>query len=259
MTFEQHDLSSDGFLDGRLNFLQPKQGYRSAMDAVFLAAAVPAVAGNRVLELGCGAGVALGCLCARVDGLVAFGVELQPAYAELASQNFAHNNLSAQIFSGDLSQLPKPIKSQNFDHVLANPPYFAQNAHTPPDDAGKSTAHISAVTTIDIWVSTALRRLHQGGVLTMINRVEALPQILAALNGKAGDISVLPISARQNRPPRRIIVQAKKSARGPLCLLSALIVHSGADHGAADDGFTSRVSNILRHGGSLKISNNLPN
>ena len=34
--------TQDGFLGGRVNLLQPKNGFRSSMDAVFLAAAIPA-------------------------------------------------------------------------------------------------------------------------------------------------------------------------------------------------------------------------
>ena len=44
-------LREDGFLGGRLRILQPAQGYRAGADAVMLAAACPARAGQSVLEL----------------------------------------------------------------------------------------------------------------------------------------------------------------------------------------------------------------
>ena len=56
----------DAFLGGRLVLRQPARGYRAGADAVMLAAACSARAGERVLELGCGAGAALFCLGARV-------------------------------------------------------------------------------------------------------------------------------------------------------------------------------------------------
>ena len=61
-------------------------GYRAGVDPVLLAASVPARAGQSVLDLGCGAGVAALCLAARVPGLLA-GLEVQPAYAALARRN----------------------------------------------------------------------------------------------------------------------------------------------------------------------------
>ncbi|HEY9537406.1 MAG TPA: methyltransferase, partial [Kiloniellaceae bacterium] len=47
-------ITEDAFLGGRVKLRQPEVGYRAAIDPVLLAAAVPAVAGERVADLGCG-------------------------------------------------------------------------------------------------------------------------------------------------------------------------------------------------------------
>ncbi|MEL6264223.1 MAG: methyltransferase, partial [Pseudomonadota bacterium] len=62
-------MTHDRLLGGRVGLTQPRQGYRAATDPVLLAAAVPAAAGETVLELGIGAGAAVLCLAARVPGL----------------------------------------------------------------------------------------------------------------------------------------------------------------------------------------------
>ena len=46
------ELTDDRLLGGRLRFLQPRRGYRVAIDPVLLAAAVPAAPGERVLDAG---------------------------------------------------------------------------------------------------------------------------------------------------------------------------------------------------------------
>ena len=66
MTFTPADLSCDAFLDGRIRLWQPVAGYRAATDPVLLAAFVPARPGQRVLDLGCGAGAACAADTSRV-------------------------------------------------------------------------------------------------------------------------------------------------------------------------------------------------
>src|SRR5262249_33726755 len=60
------ETTTDRFLDGRLRLQQPTRGFRAGLDAVVLAAAVPAEGGDSVLELGAGCGTATLCLAARV-------------------------------------------------------------------------------------------------------------------------------------------------------------------------------------------------
>ena len=115
--------TDDGFLGGRLHIWQPAKGFRSGVDAVLLAAAVPAVAGQSVLELGCGAAACVLCLGARVPGLALNGLELQGDYAALARENAARNHLDLDLWQGDVADVPKGLRDQTFDHVIANPPY----------------------------------------------------------------------------------------------------------------------------------------
>lgn len=48
----EREVSLDALLGGRVRLLQPKDGLRAAIDPVFLAAAVPALSGQSVLEVG---------------------------------------------------------------------------------------------------------------------------------------------------------------------------------------------------------------
>ena len=64
-------------LGGRVVCLQTKNGYRAAIDPVFLAAAIDANAGDRVLDVGSGTGAASLCLAARIPGVEITGIEIQ--------------------------------------------------------------------------------------------------------------------------------------------------------------------------------------
>jgi hypothetical protein len=68
MPFAEEELTTDAFLGGRLTVRQPRAGYRAGVDPVLLAAAVPARAGEAVLDLGAGPGWRSLCLGRRVRG-----------------------------------------------------------------------------------------------------------------------------------------------------------------------------------------------
>lgn len=240
----------DGFLGGRLTLAQPAGGYRAGADAVMLAAACPAMPGQSVLELGCGAGAALLCLGARVPDLQLTGLELQESYAGLARDNAAANGIAATILTGDLARMPAPLRLLGFDHVIANPPYFQSGTIAP--DAGRGTARHEDVP-LSMWIETALRRLRPGGWLTLIHRAERLGGILAGLDGAAGEITILPVSARLGREAGRVIVLARKGGRAPLRLLYPFVMHEKAAHGGDGEDLTATAHAVLRDGAALNL------
>ncbi|MFC0340249.1 tRNA1(Val) (adenine(37)-N6)-methyltransferase [Paracoccus niistensis] len=240
----------DAFIGGRLILRQPARGYRAGADAVMLAAACPARAGERVLELGCGAGVALFCLGVRVPGLDLTGLERQPGMADLARQNAATTGIAARIVAGDLSAMPVELRAEVFDHVIANPPFFGPGTRA-PDNSRAEARHEE--TPLETWIDAGLRRLRPGGWLVLIHRAEALDRILSALPGRAGATAILPLAARCGREAGRVIVAARKGARGPLRLLSPFVLHEGAAHEGDGEDLTPAAQAVLRHGAALNI------
>jgi tRNA1Val (adenine37-N6)-methyltransferase len=242
------ELTCDGFLGGRLRIAQPRRGFRSGADAVMLAAACPAQAGQAVLELGCGAGVASLCLGWRVPGLRLVGLEAQGDYADLARRNAAANGIKMAVVTGDVARLPVDLRSQVFDHVIANPPYFLGGTAAP--DGGRAIARREE-TPLAAWIDVALRRLVPRGIVTLIQRADRLDAILAALAGRAGAVTVLPVAGRAGREAGRVIVQAQKGARGPLRLLAPFVMHREAAHGGDREDLTEAASAVLREGSPL--------
>jgi len=242
----QGDESRDQFLGGRLTIAQPQKGYRAGVDPVFLAAATPAKAGESVLELGCGVGTAALCLAARVPGLQIAGLEIQPAYAALARRNAHENAIAMDVYEGDLIQPPAELRQRSFNHVIANPPYFLRAAGTGAENAGRETALGEGVP-LRAWVDAALRRLAPRGRLTMIQRAERLPDLLAAFDNRAGAIEVLPLQPRIGRSVRLVLLRAVKSARTPFRLLPATILHEGAAHDGDRESYRPEIAQVLRN------------
>ena len=251
MSFRDEDLTEDGFLGGRLRILQPRDGYRAAGDPVFLAAAVPARPGDRVLELGCGAGVASLCLAVRVPGVLLAGLERQADYADLARRNGALNGLAFQVEDGDLAQMPAGLRAKSFDHVIANPPFYAADGGTSARDPGREAA-LREATPLALWVGAGLRRLVPGGWLTMVLSADRLPDLLAAMGDQAGSIAVLPLASRVGRSANRVILRARKGGRGRFVLLAPFVLHGGEAHDTDRDSFTQPARAILRDGAVLE-------
>ncbi|MCL6282859.1 methyltransferase domain-containing protein [Ruegeria sp. 2012CJ41-6] len=249
--FTEQELSCDAFLGGKLHLFQPLKGYRAGVDPVFLAASVPARPGQAVLELGCGAGAAILSLAARVPDLGLCGVEIQPAYADLARRNAAYNHRALEVVEGDLSTLPANLRERQFDHVLANPPYFRDGAHSPARDAGRRRA-LGEETPLTLWIDTAARRLISRGYLHMIQRVERLPDMVSACGGRLGSLEVLPLAARTGRPPDLIILRARKGGRADFRLHAPLILHAGDRHERDGESYRPEIQDVLRNGAALR-------
>ncbi len=246
--FAEEALSRDAFLCGKLHLWQPKKGYRAATDPVLLAAACPALTGQSVLDIGCGAGAAALCLAARVPGVLLTGLEVQPAYAALARRNAAENGIAMQVETGDLAQMPKALR-RDFDHVIANPPYYPAGG-TPSPVAGRARA-LQVDTPLADWVQAAARRLAPGGWLTLICGADGLPEVLAAMGGKLGSAAVLPLQPREGRAALRILLRARKGGKGAFRLLAPLVLHQGATHDGDRESYTPRANAVLRGGEGL--------
>ncbi|NHB75909.1 tRNA1(Val) (adenine(37)-N6)-methyltransferase [Rhodobacter calidifons] len=246
--FADEELSDDKFLCGRLRLLQPLKGYRAATDPVLLAAACPAEPGEEVLDLGCGAGAAALCLGLRVPGLALAGLELQPAYADLARRNAARNGIAVEVHEGDLARMPAALR-RDFDHVIANPPYYPAGGSPSPVAARARAMQVE--TPLAAWVAAATRRLRPGGWLTLICGADGLPEVLAALAPKLGSASVLPLAPREGRAALRVIVQARKGGRAPFRLLAPFVLHQGAAHDGDRESYTPAANAILREGADL--------
>jgi tRNA1(Val) A37 N6-methylase TrmN6 len=233
---------TEAFLDGRVRVAQPQTGFRSGLDAVMLAAAVPATAGQTVLELGSGAGTASLCLAARVPGLTLTGVEIDESLVVLARENAAANGTDATFTAADIFTLPPALK-RDFDHVLANPPFHGEGQTSP--DAARATALMDGGTLRD-WLKLGLQRTVSSGFFTAILRADRLNEALAALPQKG--VCAFPLWPRVGEAPKRVIVQARKGSAAPFALLPGLVLHQ------ANGAWTEEADAVLRRGTALALS-----
>lgn len=244
--------TDDGFLGSRLQMLQPAKGYRAGLDAVLLAASIPARKGERVLEAGSGVGVASLCLASRVAGLDVCGLELQPDLVRIARENARRNALQARatFIEGDIGQqvrdlVTQGLEPQSWDHVFANPPYHDPASAALPPDAGKAQAHVTLGSELGDWVRFACTMVKPKGTVSFVHRADALASLLAALEGHVGGIEIFPLWPAQGKPASRVILRGIRGSRAPLMLRPGLVLHG------RDGRFTERADDILRNAAAL--------
>ena len=242
--------TTSGFLlGGRVRYAQPRDGFRSGIEPVLLAACIPARNGQRVIEAGTGAGAALLCLSARVTGLSGVGVEREPAMAALARDNLAANGFDGlDILAAEIERAPEHgLAAGSFDHAFANPPYHAAGG-TPSGLAAREAAKRAHAGLFAVWAASLGTLLRPRGTLTLIVPASALPACLLALD--AADCraaTLLPLWPKANREAKLVLLRGIRHGRGPLRLLPGLVLH------AAEGGFTPEAEAILRDGAGLPI------
>ena len=193
-------MTEDAFLGGKLSLLQPEKGYRAGIDAVFLAASIPANAGETVFEAGIGAGVAALCLLARNPMLHIIGIEIAARYAILCEQNAKRNGFGDHVrviqadvkeaMRRDLTMMPE---HGSFAHAYANPPYFEDGKSTPSPVLLKAQAHAFGPDDLELWIKRLRTITKEVDYLVVM----APPQVTAATQAliDASDLVVVPCSA----------------------------------------------------------------
>lgn len=250
------EVTDDDFLGGQLKVLQPRHGYRAGLDAVLLAAAVAPVRHGpmRVLDIGAGVGTVGLCIARRIELAEVVLLEREASLLELAKANIARNGLEGQVSAraGAVGARAADLESvglipASFTHVVANPPFYAAGAATPSAAKLKAASHVMDEGDFECWGRFMARMAAPRGHALIVHKTEALPQVLAALEGRFGNIKVLPIHPRQGGIASRIIVSGIKSSRAPLSVLPGFILHGEGN------GFTCEADAILRGGGGLDL------
>jgi tRNA1(Val) A37 N6-methylase TrmN6 len=231
------EVTEDRFLGGQLVVRQFVDGFRAGLDAVMLAAAVPAKAGQDILELGSGAGTASLCLAWRVAETEVVGVEIESDLVGLSNGSATANGLGDRVVFVPVDALDLPADMRrDYDHVMCNPPYHGSDGETSPD--ARRTEALFDDGRMGEWLQVGVKRTAPGGTFTCILRADRLGEALGVLPETG--VSVFPLFPRAGAAAKRVVLQVKKTSRAPLAMLHGLVLHE-------DDGrYTAEADAILR-------------
>src|SRR5262245_35842264 len=246
--------TDDAVPGGKLRLTQPRRGHRVGHDAILLAAAVGAEAGEQAVDLGAGVGGAGLALAARVPGLAVTLVEIDEKLAAFAADNAVRNGLADRVRVATLDVAAPArafatagLKPGLAAHVLMNPPFNDPGRAKSSPDPQRRLAHASGPS-LATWIRSARRLLRPRGALTLIWRADGLACVLTALSDGFGGLAVLPVHPRPDAAAIRILVSARKDRRAPLTILPGLVLND------ASGCPTEAAEMILRGGAPLRLA-----
>ncbi len=237
----QPAYTDDAVLGGRLRLRQPARGHRVGHDAILLAAATPAAAGERAIDLGAGVGAAGLALARRVPDLAVDLVEIDEQLAALAQENAVRNGLGARVSAHALDVaapaaqfVAAGLGPATAERVLMNPPFRTQGRAQASPDARRRIAHVAPPGMLAIWLGTAARLLRHDGTLSIIFRADGLAELLGIIEPAFGAVTVLPVHPKPAAPAIRVLVRAHKGSRAPLALLPGLMLNDDGGRPSAE-------------------------
>lgn len=250
-TSDKAEVTRDAFLGGQILLDQPRVGYRSAIDGVCLAAALPPVPPDGlILDIGCGTGVVSLCARRRLGAGRVIGLDLDPDAVALARSNAAVNALQDAVAftTGDLRAWQPPALAAV---VASNPPYYEEGTVVPPPQAEKAQAFVLKGLSIADWCARCLTFLAPKGRFCFVLPAGALEPVMGRLSqesgGGVGDLRLFPLWPFAGRPAKRVLLAGRKGVRGPLKLLPGLVLHTAASR------YSPEATQVLREGAGLQV------
>lgn len=242
------DYNENYLLDKRVIVFQPINGYHASTDAIILSSLIKHLKkGENILDVGSGTGAISLCLAHRFSTLKPqiTGMELQSDLAELSNQSATANGFQdfLHYINCNIKNKPKDIENCSFAHVITNPPYATEDMPSP--NTSKALAHNHHDFSLTLWIQFCIKMLRPKGYFYIINRAEAIDEILSAITGKLGRIQVIPLFSKPQQNAKRVMIIAQKDNHAATQILPGLTVHK------EDGNYTDIAHNILRQGKSF--------
>jgi len=169
----------DSFLNGILEIIQSRDGYRFSVDALLLAEFASIRSEDIVVDLGAGCGIISLFLAVKTKVGRIVAIELQDELASQAKRNIVLNKLEKKIaiIRGDLRHLPV---GPGFAHaVVCNPPYRRQKSGRINPGLSRAIARHELSTKLDDILTAGKALLKPGGKFAVIYPANRLTEIFA--------------------------------------------------------------------------------
>ncbi len=232
----------DTLWPGGPRFLRDRRGFKLSTDSVLLAHFAEGIRAERIIDLGCGAGVLTVLLRQSHPSASVEGVELQPESAALCRQNLAANGMPDDgILNGDLRDYRTLLKAGDYDLVVSNPPYFAAGSGLTAPDPMRAAARDERNCSLDELCAAAAWLCRWGGAFALVHRPERLSEVFCALCAHGLEPKRLRlVQHRAGSAPNLALIEARRGGKPGLAVCAPLLL-------CADDGSDSPELREIYH------------
>lgn len=172
------------------------------------------------------------------------GVEIQKEIYDLAVESVKLNNLEDRIslYNMDANEFAKNERSDSYDIITCNPPYFKINEETlKNEEIIKTNARHETLINIEQIAKIAKKLLKNNSSLFIVHRSDRFTEIINTLkNHNLETKRVRFIYPKDNMDSNMVLIEARKNGKPGLIVEKPLIAHN------ADGSYTKEVLDMFQ-------------
>lgn len=237
----------DNLMHTGLKIIQDDQYFSFGIDAVLLSRFVNVHNHEKVIDLGTGNGVIPLMLTTRQKNIHITGLEIQSAVADIARKSVKLNGLTntIEIITGDLKEIKDLFKSEQFDLVVANPPYLPIGEGLERRLSAHAVARHEINCKLDEVIGACRYLSRYGGRICLVYRAVRLVELIKLLHDHNLEPKrLLLVQSNISSEPHIFLVEAIKGAKPGLRVLPTLIMYENHQ-------YTQQMTDYCFPGGQL--------
>jgi len=212
---------------GVVNVMQPKKGFRFALDSLLLSDFCCIKSLDRVLEPGAGTGVISLLLAKKFSGARFVADEVEPLAYDLLCKNIELNGLADHIvpIDGNLKFLGRSIAPDSLDVIIANPPYTKCGTGRKSPSRERQTARQDQTASLPCWLDLQTL-LKDKGKYFLVFPARRAAELMSLLRERGMEPKRLRcVHPFQDKPASLVLIEAIKTKGVGLDILPPLVVH----------------------------------
>ncbi len=194
---------------------QLEDGFKFSLDAILLAEYTKVKEDLKILDMCTGNGVVPLILSTKTNSEIV-GFEIQEIIANIAKKSVQINKLDKQItiINDDIKNIQSYYKTNFFDIITCNPPYFKKNSSLKNINEYKNIARHEIKIDLEEIFKLSYKNLKDNGILYLSHRPERLDEIITiAINNNMGVKEIVFIMTKNSENSSLILIKCVKNSK----------------------------------------------